>query len=232
MSDSFLTTYSGLDARLRAVEVITNNLANSQTGGFKRDFAAFVEREETVQLESRSDLTAGDIIMTGNPLDAAIDGPGFFSIETPSGVRYTRGGSFSVNGAGELVTKDGMKLLSTSGQSISIEEGGTVSIDDDGSILIDGSASSRLRIVDFKDPKALIKDGLNRFLWTGGDQDVTDVQDARVKGGALEKSNVNPVEEMVRLISAYREFESVQRALRTTSSEMNAKLIQELGKLS
>lgn len=232
MSDSFLTTYSGLEARLRAVEVITNNLANSQTDGFKREFAAFVERDETVQLESRADLSNGDIVVTGNPLDAAIDGPGFFAIETPSGVRYTRGGSFSVSAAGELVTKDGMKLLSTSGQPISLDDGGVISIEDDGSVLIDGSATSRLRIVDFKDPKALIKEGLNRFLFTGGDQDVTDLPDARVKAGALEKSNVNPVEEMVRLISAYREFESVQRALRTTSSEMNAKLIQELGKLS
>src|SRR3954464_15939656 len=114
MSDSFIDAYSALDARMKIVDVITNNLANANTVGFKRDFGRILQGENGFDVGTNIDLSSGDLIGTGNNLDAAITGEGFFAVETPSGERYTRGGSFGVNAAGELITKDSLRVLSTS----------------------------------------------------------------------------------------------------------------------
>src|SRR5258705_2325342 len=106
MSDSFIEAYSALDARMKIVDVITNNLANASTIGFKRDFGHVLQGETNFDVATQIDMSSGDLIGTNNNLDAAINGNGFFAIETPAGERYTRAGSFGVNGAGELITKD------------------------------------------------------------------------------------------------------------------------------
>ena len=85
--------------------------------------------------------------------------------------------------------------------------------------------------MDFKDPAKLQKEGLSRLVWTGTPDGVQDVPEPRLKSGALERSNVNAMDEMVHLMSAYREFEAVQKTLRTLMTDMNGKMIQELGKL-
>ena len=99
-------------------------------------------------------------------------------------------------------------------------------------ISVDGNNVGDVKVVEFKQPNLLIKEGQQRFQWTGDGNGATEVKEPHVKAGHLEKSNVNAIDEMVKLIGAYREFESIQHALRTTSNEMNSKLIQELGKLS
>ena len=123
MSDAFFNAYSALEARMKMVDVIANNLANAQTTGFKRDFGRILESETGFRCRNPVDLSPGDFVTTGNDLDVAIDGQGFFAIETPAGVRYTRTGSFALNADGELVTKDGMQVLSTSGAPISVGDG-------------------------------------------------------------------------------------------------------------
>src|SRR5207244_6780437 len=109
------------------------------------------------------DFSNGDFISTGNDLDAAINGQGFFAIQTPDGVRYTRNGSFTVNGTGELVTKDGMPVLNSSGSTINAGHG-KVAIQDGGIVTVDGNQTATLKIVNFKDPQKLQKEGLSRLV--------------------------------------------------------------------
>jgi len=138
MSDLFLDAFSALEARMKMVDIVTNNLANANTVGFKRDFGHILQLETGSEAASRVDLSAGDLIQTNNELDVAVTGPGMFAIDTPNGVRYTRSGNFALNAAGELVTKDAMKVLSTSGSPITIGEG-KVEIRDGGVVTVDGN---------------------------------------------------------------------------------------------
>jgi len=231
MSDPFIDVYSALEARMKIVDVITNNLANMNTTGFKRDFGNILQNETGFDVGTKIDLSPGDLVTTGNELDVALNGPGFFAIQTPNGVRYTRNGSFNLNAAGELVTKDGMAVLNASGSTIKVGHG-KVAIQDGGFVTVDGNEIATLKVVNFTDSQKLQKEGLSRLIWTGAPGAVQDVPDVHLKSGALERSNVNAIDEMVHLMSAYREFEAVQRTLKTLMTDMNSKLVQELGRLS
>jgi flagellar basal-body rod protein FlgG len=226
----FIDTYTALDARMKTVDVIANNLANANTAGFKRDFGLILQTEIGSQAATQVDLSPGAIVSTGNELDAALNGDGFFVIQTPDGQRYTRSGSFAVNAAGELVTKEGMKVLSSTDSPVSVGEG-QVAIADGGAVLVNGSEIARLKVVTMNDPSKIRKEGLSKFSWGGDPNGIQTLSDPPVKGGYLEKANVNSVDEMVHLMSAYREFESVQRALKTLMTDMDGRLVQELGKL-
>jgi flagellar basal-body rod protein FlgF len=228
--DVLSTGYSALDSQMKVVDAITNNLANAQTTGFKREFERILQNDGVMSVETHVDLSPGELMATGNELDVAIDGPGLFAIQTPAGVRYTRAGSFALNADGDLVTNDGMKVLSSSGTAINIS-GNVVDIQDSGTITVDGNEAAALKIVTFPETGQLEKESASRFIWRGSEQDIQNVAEPHVKGGYLERSNVNPVSEMVQLISAYREFEAIQRTIRTVNGDMDSKLIQELGQL-
>ena len=215
---------------MKVVDVITNNLANANTTGFKRDFASILQVDSGVDVGTRVDLSPGDMMTTGNNLDVAINGPGFFEIQTPNGLRYTRNGSFNLNANGELMTKDGMPVLSSNGSTINVGRG-KVSIQEGGVVTVDGNETATLKIVTFSDPSKLQKEGLNRVNYNGDATGVQDVPAPQVTSGALERSNVNAIDEMIHLMSAYREFEAVQRTLKTLMTDMNGKLTQELGRL-
>ena len=216
MADPIIDAYSALEARMKVVDVITNNLANANTTGFKRDFAHILQGETGFDVGTQVDLSPGDMVMTGNGLDVAINGPGFFEIQTPDGVRYTRNGSFTLNANGELVTKDGMAVLNSSGTTINIGRG-KVSIQDGGVVTVDGNEAATLKIVSFNDATKIQKEGLYRLGWNGTPDGVQDVPSAHVTSGALERSNVNAIDEMIHLMSAYREFEAVNGVVHTHS---------------
>lgn len=232
MSDSFIDAYSALEARMKVVDVITNNLANANTTGFKRDFGHVLQNATGFDAGTQVDLSPGDLVSTGNELDVALNGAGFFVIDTPAGLRYTRSGNFGLNAAGELVTKDSMKILSTAGSPVTINGEGKIEIRDGGVVTVDRNEVATLKVVNFTDPTKLQKEGLYRLVWNGPADGIQNVSDPQVKAGYLERSNVNAIDEMVHLMSAYREFEAVQRTLKTLMADMNSKLIQELGKLS
>src|SRR6185436_20457669 len=103
---SFIDTYSALEARMKGVDAVANNLANANTTGFKRDFGHIFQNEVGFDAATHIDLAPGELIATGNELDVALNGPGFFVVDTPNGMRYTRAGNFALNAAGEIVTKD------------------------------------------------------------------------------------------------------------------------------
>jgi len=230
MSDAFTDAYVGLDSRMKMIEIVTNNLANAQTTGFKRDFGRVLESQKLLDVGSTIDTTAGPITSTQNPLDVAIDGEGFFAIQTPAGVRFTRNGSFSLDASGDLVTKQGMKVLSSSGSPINVS-GNNIGIQDGGIVTADGNEVATLKVVTFANINLLQKEGSNHFIWNGSTDGVHDVDQARVKSGSVERSNVNSMTEIIQLMGAYRDFESVQKTLKTLDGDMNAKLIQELGRI-
>ena len=236
MNDALFSAYQALEARMKMVDIIANNMANVQTSGFKRDFGQVLQEtteqgSSSIEVYSKVDLGPGELVSTGNELDVAIDGPGFFAVETDNGLRYTRNGSFMVSKDGELVMKDGIRVLSNGDAPIQVGRG-RISIQDTGDVLVDGNSVATLKLVDFSDPGLLKKEGLFRLEWTGDDFDVVDVLEPRVKSGHLEKSNVNSITEMVALMSAFREFESVAQTLKTITGDMDKQMLAELADLS
>jgi flagellar basal body rod protein FlgG len=236
MSDALFSAYQALEARTHIVDIVANNLANAQTSGFKKDFSQVYEEvvnEEgatDIGVRTHIDLSTGMLETTGRALDAAIDGPGFFVVATDAGERYTRAGNFQVNADGELVLSDGFRVIGADGGPIVMGEGAP-RIDGGGDVFVNENLVGTLRIVNFDDPSQLEKEGASRFRWVGDESGVADSIDPRVRGGHLEASNVDPVMEMINLMSAFREFESMTQTLRSISNDMDQKLISELGSL-
>lgn len=234
---------SGALAQEKRLEIITNNLANLNTTGFKRDRAVFGVAPLSGAAASGSeasitevppvfstldmvttDFTPGAVRSTGDPLDLAVDGEGFFVVETPNGPRYTRDGHFTLDTEGRLVSMSGYPVLG-SGGAITLPVG-TVAVDSDGRISVDRAEVDTVRVVQLSDPTRLRKVGDNVF--EGGGQTET-VVTGRVRPGALESSNVNPVVEMTAMIEVMRLYEAAQRAIQTTDAVVG-KAVNEVGR--
>ena len=221
----------------RELTAIANNIANISTNGFRREGAVFAEHVRALDNNDPSlsiatmthryvDLNQGDISSTDNPLDFAIEGEGFFLVETPGGQRLTRDGAFSVNPEGELITSSGARVLDDSGGPIAIPAGaGEVTVSGDGAIFADGQAVGRFGIV-AADPAFLTRDGGNAFLAENGHEAV---ENPSVRQRALEGSNVNPVTELARLIEVQRTYES-SRTLMRDEDERIKRTVQTLGR--
>ena len=163
-----LTRNSGL---LRELSTIANNIANTSTNGYRREGAVFAEHVKSLEGPNPSlsiatmghrfiDLSEGDVIKTENPLDFAIQGEGFFLIQTPQGERLTRDGAFSPNAEGELVTSTGSQVLDDAGGAIVIPpEATNITTSTDGFIFADGQAIGRIGVVT-ADPAYLVRDCL------------------------------------------------------------------------
>ena len=193
-------------------ETISNNLANMNTDGFKKDMVSF---QEALTLASRSetDFSPGSVRYTGNNLDVALGAEGFFKIDTPNGIRYTRDGSFTLNADGMLVTRNGDTVLGQNG-SININ-GNKVTIGSDGQIVVDDTSVGKLLVVDFEDPQLLKKEGGSYYLYPGGDAGILTADNVIIRQNYLESSNVNPTQEMVKMMEAFRVFESIQKAIKS-----------------
>lgn len=156
----------------------------------------------------------GPLRDTGNPLDLALEGPGFFAVETPAGVRYTRAGSFRLDAEGYLADQTGNRVLGVDGP-IQVGQAATVAIGQDGSVHADGVLVGPLLVVDFADPNAeLRKEGANLFAPQEGAVPLA-AEGTRVAQGTLEGSAVNVVESLVRLIELQRAYEASQRVVRS-----------------
>ncbi len=174
-----------------------------------------------------TDFTQGQLRPTQNPLDLAISGEGFFEVLAPNGLRFTRRGTFNVNGEGVLVTDQGYPVLTkltpeqiTSGnpprpndRTITIGSSGQVSVTFDGSIYQQGQKIGELSVVEFTDKNALRKEGAGLFINPEPENIAPKVTSA-VRQGFVEESNVNAVSEMSSLIKATRHFESIQKAMK------------------
>ncbi|HEV2560063.1 MAG TPA: flagellar basal-body rod protein FlgF [Microvirga sp.] len=223
MENALLIGLSRQTALAREMDVIANNMANVTTNGFKAREARFSEylmpvaRADSFQRPDQRlsyvidsgtplDLSTGAIEMTGNPLNAAIKGDGFFAVQTPQGERYTRNGAFELNAQGQLVTSDGHAVLGQSGPITLGPEETNVSISPNGTVLTSQGERGRIRMVRFADPRALNNVGANLFAsQQPGEVDTV----SRVQGGAIERSNVQAIVEMSRMIDVNRNYTSV-----------------------
>ena len=208
-------------------EVISNNLANVSTPGFKRDIYAVDKNGEQYSVP---DMSEGPVQHTGGSLDFSIQGEGFFEVQTPQGLRYTRQGRFLLNADKEIVNPSGDKLLSDRGDPIVVEEG-PISVGPDGIIMVDGKEVETIGVVSFTNPKMLNKEGATYYIPEGSAGEKLEKPEGTiVNQGFLEQSNVIVPQEMVKMMESLRTFETFQKYM-NTMSEMDTKATSEVGML-
>jgi flagellar basal-body rod protein FlgF len=241
MENAQLIGLSRQIALRRQMDVVANNMANINTSGFKNEMLLF---EEYVMPVARDrgfaypdqplsytqdwatvhDLAQGPIVQTGNPLDIALEGDGFLTIETPDGERYTRDGGLKLDPTGLLVTSNGHPVLAEGGR-ISFDPSETnISFGRDGSVITSAGSKGRLRIVNFEAPQELQHVGDNMFSGGTPLPDRTTV----VAQGAVERSNVSGITEMTNLIKVNRAYQSLAKIMQR-QDEMRRSAIQRLG---
>ena len=250
MSGAIYMTTSGALLNERRLELISNNLANINTTGFKQETASFriVDSPEDIkanlnissaeaptmtaplwqELQATTDYSQGQLKKTGNPLDLALSGKGFFCVQTPDGTRYTRKGNFSLNSEGELVTPGGFPVLGDSGPIKIGEE--RFSIDSEGNVSTGKQLIGTLRVVDFSESVRLRRDGDTLFATATLEDEGSRPEKISVNQGFLELSNVETMRTMVEMIDVLRRYESYQKAIRHLD-EVTAKSINEVGKV-
>lgn len=255
MSGSIYMSATGALAYEKRLQLISNNLANVNSAGFKKDrsrFRAFELAEMSsgigrpvswaqsqapdywMDFSTYTDFSAGKIKKTGNPFDLALSGTGFFCVQTPDGIQYTRRGDFTVNADEVLVTQEGWPVLGKGGEiQISLSKPAAdnqeFSVSEDGYITVDGSQVDRLRIIDFTQSHALEKAGHNyyRALKPNALQELD--EGLKVSQGFLEMSNVDTVRMMTEMIEVLRGYESYQKMMRSID-DMNGRLIHDVGR--
>ncbi|MCC7155317.1 MAG: flagellar hook basal-body protein [Bryobacterales bacterium] len=227
---------SGLRARMESLDILANNLANTTTAGFKADreyFNVYVSPDgaEVPSIDSHwTDLSQGSIETTGNPLDVALSGPGFFAVQTPQGVRYTRNGAFHLNSLGELVTPDNYKVLNDQSQSIQLDLNQAVKIDKDGVLWQGANQAGKLLIAGSPNAPSLAKAGSTYFQWSPSNSTGRPAATEIVQGGR-EASNAGSVDSAVRMVGVMRQFEALQRAVQL-GGEMNRRAVEEVARVN
>jgi flagellar basal-body rod protein FlgF len=228
----------GLFRQQRRYEIISNNLSNVQTPGFKKDAPVFHQvfsealtpSLTALSMDSEMSQTLfqqGEIQRTGNLLDLAIEGDGFFKIKTPEGIRYTRNGNFHLTQEGTLVQFNGFPVLGKIGE-ITLQ-GSKIAVEKDGTIKVDGETQSQLALVTFADLKGLQKEG-NSLFKLETEQEEKEFDGGQVLQGVQEGSNVNSLEEMFQLVDAMRTFEACYKIVQT-QDDMNARAVNDLAKV-
>ena len=227
----------------RAMDVSANNIANAQTAGFKAE-RVMLETNPTSRARNTDgpdrvafvdewamgrDFQQGALERTGRPLDVALQGEGFFTLQTEVGDRYTRDGRFTVNQDGELAASDGARVLDDLGQPVRIDpNAGPVVISDTGVVSQDGLPGQRLGVVRFEQLGRLEKVGDNRFSAPEEAGQVFENLPQIVQGHS-ETSNVRAVAEITRMMEVSRSYASVTKMIRDTD-ELSRKAIERLGR--
>jgi flagellar basal-body rod protein FlgF len=207
----------------RALDITANNLANLRTTGYKAEkvlFEEYVQRQTSpltppnemssvVQVGTFTDFRAGGFEQTGNPLDFAIQGDGFFAVQTEDGPRYTRAGNFRLDDAGQIVTADGLPVLDAGGAPIQLPpEGGRITVAGDGQVAVDGAVVGQIGVLQFDDPQSLVREGSGLYSSTA---EPIQSEEARVIQGMIEGANVQPVLEITRMMDILRAFQAAQQ---------------------
>lgn len=255
MLKGLYTAAMGMNVQSKRLDVVSNDLANTDTTGYKKDVAAissfknemvkrlddyqnFVPNEGTIGTitygakvdQIYTQFEQGPVIATGNDTDVAIQGDGFFTVATSEGVAYTRDGSFTVNGEGNLVTAEGYQVMGQAG-AISLGEdffasGKTLKIQSNGEIYLGETYIDTLEMADFQDKTSLSKREDNLYISSG--------EKIPFKGGLiqgyLEKSNVNTVDAMVEMITVARAYEANQKMIQTLDNVLG-KAVNDLGRV-
>jgi len=242
MDPLMISAAGGLRARMESLDMLANNLANTETSGYKTDrefYNLYVSPEATEGGEGTAstlpvierpwtDFSQGTLRPTGSDLDLALTGKGFFAVEGPSGDLYTRNGSFRVSPSGLLVTAEGYPLRTVSGGKLHVQSSGAIEVSAEGAVRQDGQSLGQLEIADFAEPAAVIKQGASYFRSTAPAQPASGTH---VEQGKLEGSNVGAAESAVRLVSVMRQFEMLQKAV-SLGSQMNSEAVQEVARVA
>ncbi|PSH03177.1 MAG: flagellar basal-body rod protein FlgF [Acidobacteria bacterium] len=238
MNNGIYAASAGLLARTQELDLAANNLANANTGGFRGERVSFKTQMMAASQNSftravssfgvlgtsRTDFSQGNLQQTGNPLDLAIEGSGFFAVQAPNGVQYTRNGNFHLTKTGALVTAQGFPVLGDKG-AITLPQG-DAEIGPSGAISVDGAVAGQLKLVDFDSSVPLTS--LGNAYYSAPSAAATPANKLTLRQGSLENSNINPVESAVRLIEIQRNAEMMQRALNTFHTEFNKVAAEEL----
>jgi flagellar basal-body rod protein FlgF len=251
MDSGLYAAYTGLLARTQALDTAANNLANAGTTGFRaqRDYfsgvlAGGVDQDPGTASQvcqsvngfgvlggNRLDLGQGEMKATGNPLDLALEGQGFFAVQTTNGIRYTRDGSFSRSSTGILQTSQGEPVLDTNLKPITIPTG-TIYISPDGSVSVstaDGSMIvGKVGAFDFADKSVLTSEGANRFSANGAKPIAAS---AAVEQGSVEGANEDAVHGTMQLVLVQRQAEMMQKALGVFNNDFDKTASEELPKV-
>ena len=245
MDSGYYAAMTGLEARSQALDTAAANLANAQTPGFRAERAFFrsvllgpdSSDSQLGQTVNDYGLLGGDRLsqaqgalqQTGNPLDLAIEGQGFFAVETPSGQRYTRDGSFHRSQKGLLVTSADEPVLSSTGQSVAVPPG-EVSVGADGVLSVSGGAVATIGVYAFPVAIQLTPEGANRYSAPPGVKPALQ-KDAAVHQGAIEGANQDVVQGTMDLMMMQRQAEMMQRALTIFHTDFNKFASEDLPKV-
>lgn len=244
MDSGFYSAFTGLAARMQSLDLLANNLANVNTVGYKaqkefyRAFTASLTNRWLTPVNqaindyglmggARLDLSAGSLQTTGNDTDLALDGSGFFVVDTKGGTRYTRNGNFSLNSSRQLVDAQGNLLQ---GQDGPIQlPSGKLTVSTDGTVSVDAAVVTQLKIVDFAPGTQFAPEGNTDMLAPIDAQAIPAT--AQVRQGMLESSNSDPISSAVSLIDLQRNAEMMQRALTIFNTDFNQTAVEQLPRI-
>lgn len=238
MDNTLYTTLNRQSGLLQEMRAIANNIANSDTTGFRREGVVFAEYVVRLGKDEPSlamadgvarmmDLRNGALQPTGGALDIALEGEGFLLLSTTGGDRLTRAGSFTLSPEGEIVAADGARLLDAGGATIAVPPGsGKPVIARDGTVSVGGTPFAQIGVYLPADPASLRHEGGTRFAFDG---QAEPVEGAQVFQGFVEASNVEPVREITRMIEVQRAYEAGQGFLDREDSRIRA-VIETLGR--
>lgn len=245
MDSGYYVAYAGFAARMQALDVVAGNLANASTTGYKsqspfyRALSAVQAGEVASPLNqavnqfgilggSRVDLHSGSLQATGDTTDLAIEGDGYFVLQTAAGIRYTRNGSFRLDATRQVTTQNGDLVLAEQGTKpvpITVPSG-AISVSPDGTISVDGGLVAKLRIVQFAPGTNLEPEGNSKYIAPDGSEKTAAGEN--VRQGMLESSNVGPVQGAVDLIMLQRQADMMSRALSILNADFNRPATQDL----
>ena len=231
-------SYIGLSLKIALeteLEMIANNVANANTTGFQAqrvmfaEFLAQTQPDETISyVENRAvrlDTGPGPLTATANPLDLAIVGDGYFTVETAEGFRYTRAGAFQLNADGQIVTASGAALMGEGNVPLFIAPGETtITVARDGTVATENGVIGRLGVVAFEDPQGLVHVGDTLFA---SEETPIPATGIRVAQGMIEGSNVQPILELTRMIEVSRTYQQVQQLI-DAEDELGLKAMEAL----
>lgn len=232
MDNSGYTTLSRQSGLLREMQTVAHNIANLSTTGYRAEGVVFAEvvhdtgDDRSLSMAGatvrRTDLTQGTLTATGSAFDIAIEGPGFFHLQTPDGNRLTRAGAFSPNDAGLLSTPDGYQVLDTGGTPIFVPpDSAEIHVAADGTLSAGGRALAQIALVAPADPNDLNRTASAGFTYQG---QLTPVPESAVIQGFVESSNVNAVSEVARMIEVQHAYELGQSFLEREDERIRAVL--------
>jgi len=227
---------------MESLDLLANNIANASTGGYKADrefyslyAAADADADNGTTMpviqKQYTDLSQGMLQQTGNSLDVALTGAGFFAVQGPSGPLYTRNGNFRLASDGKLISAEGYPVRGTAGAAITLPGTQPIEISSDGTVTQGGKVIDQLQIADFTSGAGLAKQGNNYFRAADPAGQVVIPKGTSVEQGKLEASNSGTAESAVRLISIMRQFEMLQKAA-ALGTDMDKQAIEQVARVS